>query len=88
MGGSLQFFKGSIYVTLVGLALAAGVGEVSTAERLRSAGPRVRMSEDDVAATREAFVQAAREAHGVHAGLTSKAYARFPCCQPNLCGNC
>lgn len=37
------------------LALAAGVGEVSTVERLRGAGPRIRMSEDDVASAIDAF---------------------------------
>jgi len=37
------------------LALASGVGEVSTAERLRAAGPRIRMSEDDVATAVDAF---------------------------------
>jgi len=37
------------------LELAAGVGEVSTAERLRAAGPRIRMSEDDVATAVDAF---------------------------------
>jgi len=37
------------------LALAAGVGAVSTAERLRATGPRVRMSADDVATAIDAF---------------------------------
>ena len=37
------------------LALAAGVGAVSTAARLREAGPASRMGEDDVAAAIDAF---------------------------------
>jgi len=37
------------------LALAGGVGAVSTAERLRASGPRVRMSDDDVASAIDAF---------------------------------
>ncbi|HEX4944619.1 MAG TPA: DUF294 nucleotidyltransferase-like domain-containing protein [Usitatibacteraceae bacterium] len=37
------------------LALAAGVGAVSTAERLRATGPKVRMSDDDVATAIDAF---------------------------------
>ncbi len=37
------------------LALAGGVGAVSTAERLRACGPRLRMSEDDVASAVDAF---------------------------------
>lgn len=37
------------------LALAAGVGAVSTADRLRATGPRVRMSDDDVATAIDAF---------------------------------
>jgi len=37
------------------LALASGVGATSTVERLRQAGPRVRMGEDDVAAAADAF---------------------------------
>jgi CBS domain-containing protein len=37
------------------LALAAGVGAVSTAERLRATGPKIRMSEDDVATAIDAF---------------------------------
>ncbi len=38
------------------LALAAGVGATSTIERLRRAGPRLRMSADDVATAVEAFL--------------------------------
>jgi CBS domain-containing protein len=37
------------------LALSAGVGAVSTAERLRACGPRIRMSDDDVGAAVDAF---------------------------------
>lgn len=37
------------------LALAAGVGAVSTIERLRATGPRIRMSDDDVATAIDAF---------------------------------
>jgi CBS domain-containing protein len=37
------------------LALAGGVGAVSTAERLRATGPRIRMSADDVATAVDAF---------------------------------
>jgi CBS domain-containing protein len=37
------------------LSLAAGVGAVSTAERLRLTGPRIRMSDDDVGAAIDAF---------------------------------
>ncbi len=37
------------------LSLAAGVGAVSTAERLRATGPRIRMSDDDVATAIDAF---------------------------------
>jgi CBS domain-containing protein len=37
------------------LSLAAGVGAVSTAERLRATGPRVRMSDDEVATAIDAF---------------------------------
>ncbi len=37
------------------LSLSAGVGAVSTVERLRLTGPRIRMSEDDVAAAIDAF---------------------------------
>ena len=37
------------------LSLAAGVGAVSTAERLRLTGPRIRMSDDDVATAIDAF---------------------------------
>jgi CBS domain-containing protein len=37
------------------LALAAGVGAVSTADRLRACGPKIRMSEDDVATAVDAF---------------------------------
>jgi CBS domain-containing protein len=37
------------------LALAAGVGAVSTAERLRLTGPKIRMSDDDVATAIDAF---------------------------------
>jgi CBS domain-containing protein len=45
-----------VYVDCVRvLALAAGVGAVSTAERLRAAGPRIRMSDDDVGTAIEAF---------------------------------
>jgi CBS domain-containing protein len=37
------------------LSLAAGVGAVSTTERLRATGPKIRMSEDDVATAIDAF---------------------------------
>ena len=37
------------------LSLAAGVGAVSTTERLRATGPRIRMSDDDVATAIDAF---------------------------------
>ncbi|MBK8325046.1 MAG: CBS domain-containing protein [Betaproteobacteria bacterium] len=37
------------------LALSSGVAAVSTVERLRGAGPRIRMSEDDVATAIDAF---------------------------------
>jgi CBS domain-containing protein len=37
------------------LALGAGVDAVSTAERLRAAGPRIRMSEDEVGTAIDAF---------------------------------
>jgi CBS domain-containing protein len=37
------------------LALSAGVGAVSTVERLRGAGPRIRMGEDDVSTAIDAF---------------------------------
>jgi CBS domain-containing protein len=37
------------------LALSAGVGAVSTVERLRGAGPRIHMSEDDVSTAVDAF---------------------------------
>jgi CBS domain-containing protein len=37
------------------LSLAAGVGAVSTTERLRATGPRIRMSDDDVASAIDAF---------------------------------
>ncbi|NJD89757.1 MAG: CBS domain-containing protein [Betaproteobacteria bacterium] len=37
------------------LSLSAGVGAVSTVERLRLTGPRIRMSDDDVAAAIDAF---------------------------------
>jgi CBS domain-containing protein len=37
------------------LALAAGIGATNTAERLRGAGPKLRMSEDEVAAGAQAF---------------------------------
>ena len=37
------------------LALAAGVGGVSTCERLRATGPKIRMSDDDVATAIDAF---------------------------------
>ncbi len=37
------------------LALSAGVGAVSTVDRLREAGPRIRMSADDVASAIDAF---------------------------------
>ena len=37
------------------LALSAGVPAVSTVERLRATGPRIRMSEDDVATAVDAF---------------------------------
>jgi CBS domain-containing protein len=37
------------------LSLAAGVGAVSTAERLRATGPRIRMSDDEVATAIDAF---------------------------------
>jgi CBS domain-containing protein len=37
------------------LALSSGVGAVSTVERLRGAGPRIRMSEDDVSTAIDAF---------------------------------
>ncbi|MBL0144085.1 MAG: CBS domain-containing protein [Betaproteobacteria bacterium] len=37
------------------LALGAGVGAVSTTDRLRAAGPKVRMSDDDVATAIDAF---------------------------------
>jgi CBS domain-containing protein len=37
------------------LSLAAGIGAVSTVERLRSAGPRLRMSPDDVDTAVDAF---------------------------------
>ncbi len=38
------------------LALAAGVGATATVERLRQAGPRLRMSADDVATAVDAFL--------------------------------
>jgi CBS domain-containing protein len=37
------------------LALAAGVGAVSTADRLRATGPKIRMSDDDVGTAIDAF---------------------------------
>jgi CBS domain-containing protein len=37
------------------LALSAGVGAVSTTERLRAIGPKIRMSDDDVATAIDAF---------------------------------
>lgn len=37
------------------LSLAAGVGAVSTTERLRATGPKIRMSDDDVATAIDAF---------------------------------
>ncbi len=37
------------------LALAAGVGAVSTSERLRATGPRIRVSEDEIATAVDAF---------------------------------
>ena len=37
------------------LALSAGVGAVSTTDRLRATGPKIRMSDDDVSAAIDAF---------------------------------
>jgi CBS domain-containing protein len=57
-GGTIDLKKQAsrVFVDAVRvLALAAGVGAVSTTERLRAAGPKIRMSDDDVGTAIDAF---------------------------------
>jgi CBS domain-containing protein len=57
-GGTIDLKKqvSRVFVDAVRvLALAAGVGAVSTADRLRAAGPKIRMSDDDVRTAIDAF---------------------------------